>query len=405
MTTGACFSGRWSQGPFPRGTGGPLRPRRTGGSRRTSYGSLLLLPPAAPPPPLRYPHVPTPGTTSTPLRATSGSGGHTPHALPYGEEHHEASAYDFSPRVKEEALVLLFQMELDVMLQRALHYDAYEEAKAIRRQRDEVDRAGATLQAAKGAASGSSPRGSSVEMMDVTTQGLALRSQLQRAVEEEDYAEAAKIRDELTNLEKAAQMAALRASEFDVQMQPRFRLGQRVWRASRAGRGAYRGTVIGWDARCCETEEWVQSKMMMMMKKKKSNTTTSNNNNDGDRKGTMGTEEGGEREREGEGEGEEPRMILDQYFYHVLVDARDWGEPEEVPTTYVGESELSAPSTSWVQEHPEDGEFRSPFSYAFFLGTDNRGDLIPVEQLRNKYSVERWDVGPIVEADEDDEED
>ena len=84
---------------------------------------------------------------------------------------------------------------------------------------------------------------------------------------------------------------------------------------------------------------------------------------------------------------------------------RDWGDHDELPVVYLPESEVDAPVTSWIQERKEDGDLDSPFAYALFLGKDNRGDLIPVAQLRNKYAVERWDVHPIPGEESDSEGD
>jgi hypothetical protein len=66
------------------------------------------------------------------------------------------------------------------------------------------------------------------------------------------YSDAAKYRDLLAELEKRSKQAAAAASEWR-SAAPLLRLGQRVvHRAS-----GYRGAVVGWDAACCEDEEWV----------------------------------------------------------------------------------------------------------------------------------------------------
>lgn len=71
------------------------------------------------------------------------------------------------------------------MIQRALHHDAYEQAKEIRARREQVDVAYQKLQATKGPGSGGAAPGQSQEVVDITAIGLRLRSDLQRAVESE----------------------------------------------------------------------------------------------------------------------------------------------------------------------------------------------------------------------------
>ena len=43
--------------------------------------------------------------------------------------------------------------------------------------------------------------------------------------------------------------------------------------------------------------------------------------------------------------------------------------------------------------HGQD-DFRHPYSYLLFLGTDPAGDLLPARQLRDKYSAPRREVYP-----------
>lgn len=45
---------------------------------------------------------------------------------------------DLSALANEELVLLLFQLELDTQLQRALNYEAFDVAQEIRRRRDEV---------------------------------------------------------------------------------------------------------------------------------------------------------------------------------------------------------------------------------------------------------------------------
>jgi hypothetical protein len=95
---------------------------------------------------------------------------------------------------------------------------------------------------------------------------------------------------------------------------------------------------------------------------------------------------------------------LEQPFYHILVDIRDWEElaPEQgtkVPTAYVAEESLSWPAQegqSWLEKYEDTArvEFRHPFEYLFFLGPDAQGDFVPTTELRAAYNEERQDVHP-----------
>ena len=65
-------------------------------------------------------------------------------------------------------------------------------------------------------------------LVPLPNKGLLLRSDLARAIDEEDYAAAARIRDELAALEEdASQLAANMESERWDQAQPLFEIGQR----------------------------------------------------------------------------------------------------------------------------------------------------------------------------------
>ena len=71
-------------------------------------------------------------------------------------------------------------------------------------------------------------------MRTLLAQGLLLRSDLNRAIEEEDYATAARIRDELAAMEEGASMleASMEIERWDV-AQPLFEIGQRFVHATK----------------------------------------------------------------------------------------------------------------------------------------------------------------------------
>eukprot|EP00879_Flechtneria_rotunda_P024998 GHRR01026527.1.p1 GENE.GHRR01026527.1~~GHRR01026527.1.p1 ORF type:complete len:133 (+),score=43.10 GHRR01026527.1:3-401(+) len=93
----------------------------------------------------------------------------------------------------------------------------------------------------------------SLDLSDSMSEGLRLRTEMQRAVQEERYADAAKFRDLLAALDRQAKQAAALAAEAGPGSKAlRLRLGQRVVHRT----FGYRGVVVGWDVGCCEEEEW-----------------------------------------------------------------------------------------------------------------------------------------------------
>jgi len=160
----------------------------------------------------------------------------------------------------------------------------------------------------------------------------------------------------------AVQNTAARAAEFaEGPKTPAFKLGQRVVHE----RVGWRGCVVGWDPVCLESPAW---KASALVSEEEASSTC----------------------------------------YHVLIDTRDFEalglgadeEGEEVgppPLAYVPEGRLSAPSPpdTWSSLHPPpEGALDHPFAYLLFLGPDARGDMIPSRALRERFGVERRDVGP-----------
>ncbi|KAI8477009.1 MAG: hypothetical protein J3K34DRAFT_498324 [Monoraphidium minutum] len=306
-----------------------------------------------------------------------------------------------SAMVNEEVVYFIFQLELDAQLQRALNYTAYEAAQQVRAKRETVDLALRQMQerkSASAAAGGGEQAGAAIAAIDLTSEGLQLRGEMQRAVEEERYADAAKFRDLLAELEKRSKQAAAAASEWKAGGAGGavLRLGQRVLHK----RSGFRGVVVGWDPACCEDEEWVG------------------------RSGAAKLEGG-----------------LQQPFYHVLVDVRDWEfDAAQPPVAYVAQELLAAPEllddgASWGEVYGTE-ELQHPYGYILFLGADARGDMLPCRrgaaqrrargsalalarplrtirvpgcrtpaQLRDKYSQARRDVFRPGTEDSDDGDD
>ncbi|KAF5827961.1 Hemimethylated DNA-binding protein YccV like-domain-containing protein [Dunaliella salina] len=314
-----------------------------------------------------------------------------------------------SEMVNEEMVYFIFQMDLDVQLQRALNYEAYEFAQGVRAKRQRVDEALSVMMQRKVQNVSSEAASAAMDSSELAAEGLGLRAKMQQAVEEERYSDAARIRDMLADLERRAKRAEALAAEFKPSRVPRaFRLGQRV----KHRKFGYRGLVVGWDAQCCESDEWAEAVGVASL----------------------------------------PRGSK-QPFYQLLVDVRDWSFDYTLPpVAYVAEDFLWAPEQggpegmealqgaqsrsqdaegstaaassssssssaagksqegpktgepmSWVERFGE-GPFRHPYEYMLFLGRDARGDYLPCKQLRDRYNVQRRDVwAPGDDGTEDDD--
>lgn len=98
-----------------------------------------------------------------------------------------------SPLIYEELMYFIFQLDLDTQLQRSLNYEAYEMAKEIREKRQAVDDAVARMARVKGknaggpsaGAGGGGSAGGQLTAADFASEGLRLRTEMQRAVEQE----------------------------------------------------------------------------------------------------------------------------------------------------------------------------------------------------------------------------
>uniref|UniRef100_A0A7R9VCC7 Hemimethylated DNA-binding domain-containing protein n=1 Tax=Chlamydomonas euryale TaxID=1486919 RepID=A0A7R9VCC7_9CHLO len=180
-----------------------------------------------------------------------------------------------SELVAEETVYLMFQLDLDVQLQRSLNINAFDRAQEIRNRRQKLDETIAEMTERKALKMGAPGSLATLSFSDFASEGLRLRSDMQRAVEDERYEDAAKVKTLLAELEMESKRAQAEAEEWR-SVQPKLRLGQRVMHRT----GGYRGLVVGYDLQCCETNEWV-----------------------------MGVQLKGKEQ---------------QPFYHILVDERDW---------------------------------------------------------------------------------
>lgn len=263
-----------------------------------------------------------------------------------------------SAMVNREVVLFLIQLELDSQLQRALTYDNFDLVKELRRKRDSIDEALRELQKEKGYGCGSR-HARDGSQFNLAPQALAIRADLSRAIEEEKYDEAARLRDKLTKIEESSEEANMPCPVAE----PAFSLGQMIVHTTKG----YRGVVCGWDLACCEDDAWKVG-------------------------ASTGSLKGGE----------------DQVFYHVLVDVGDWPlEDELAPVAYVAEELLDEASMAdFESDEPlVNSSFQHPYSYLMFLGSDGHGNLIPARQLREKYCIERRDVHPPGQDDSDESDD
>jgi hemimethylated DNA binding protein len=261
-----------------------------------------------------------------------------------------------SALVNREAVLFLFQLEMDAQLQRSLTYENFDLAQEIRSRRQQVDQALKELQDHKGYGCGAR-RASNSAQIDFAPAALRLRSRMADAVTEERYSDAATLRDELAALEERAAEAEMPCPTTE----PRFSLGQMT---VHNGKG-YRGIICGWDLACCESPEWQEAAGVHNLRN--------------------GTE---------------------QVFYHVLVDVSDWPEDyDEPPVAYVAEELLAAASLAdFASPEPlASASFEHPYSYLMFLGSDGHGNMIPCRQLRDKYCVARKDIYVAVSDDEEED--
>lgn len=239
-------------------------------------------------------------------------------------------------------------------LSRALTYEDFDTVASIRTSRRQVDDALEELQDNKGLGSGTRAATRSDEFnFDHAPTILRIRSEMASAVEEERYSDAAKLRDELRQVEEMVECKVSEASTSTCRnRQPQFALGESVLHM----KGGYRGVVCGWDMECCESEEWRSLTGVSSL--------------------VHGTA---------------------QIYYHLLVDTRDWpmDSEQQPPIAYVAEELLASGSSANFDGNGEalvDGSFQHPFSYLMFLGPDGQGNLLPCRQLRDRYNVFRKDV-------------
>lgn len=160
---------------------------------------------------------------------------------------------------------------------------------------------------------------------------------LQKAIDSENYALAAGLRDDIAKLEVESLAVSAKALAYQ-NVKYAFRLGQKV----RHKIHGYRGVICGMDPVCCESKSWMETANVDKLSKGPN-----------------------------------------QPFYQVLVDV--YVDPELL-VAYVAEENLSA------AEESEKGRFDHPYIEFLFYGEDTAGDFIPIKQLREKYDQPRYEA-------------
>ncbi|KAH0991367.1 hypothetical protein GBA52_002850 [Prunus armeniaca] len=126
-----------------------------------------------------------------------------------------------SEAANEDILIFFFQLDLATRVQYALNTEQYDIAQQLRNKLTEVEAEVIRQQEAK---RGSSPKS---EAQDKAISIIRLRADLQKAIESENYALAAKLRDAISELEAESLAASAKALAHE-NANYSFRLGQRV---------------------------------------------------------------------------------------------------------------------------------------------------------------------------------
>ncbi|KAH9774103.1 Clp protease adapter protein ClpF [Citrus sinensis] len=236
-----------------------------------------------------------------------------------------------SESANEDILFFFFQLDLATRVQCALNMEEYDIAQQLRNKLTEVEEEiSRQLEAKKGLSSKS-------EAQDKALSIICLRADLQKAIDSENYALAADIRDQISKLEAESLAASAKALAFE-NARFAFRLGQKVNHKI----FGYRAVICGMDPVCCESSSWMETAQVEKLQRGPS-----------------------------------------QPFYQVLVDVH--ADPN-ILVAYVAEENLLA------SDQPDMARFDHPYISFLFYGTDTAGDFIPIKQLREKYNRPRYEV-------------
>ncbi|XP_061976864.1 clp protease adapter protein ClpF, chloroplastic isoform X1 [Populus nigra] len=164
-----------------------------------------------------------------------------------GEQELDASS-ERSESANEDILIFFFQLDLATRVQYALNVEQYDIAQQLRNKLTEVEGEVIRQQEAKRGSSSKS------EAQDKAISIIRLRSDLQNAIENENYAVAAGLRDQISELEAESLAASAKALVYE-NAQYAFRLGQKVKHKT----FGYQAVVCGMDPICCESSSWMET--------------------------------------------------------------------------------------------------------------------------------------------------
>ncbi|KAK4261038.1 hypothetical protein QN277_004090 [Acacia crassicarpa] len=257
-----------------------------------------------------------------------------------GREQEFEASVERSEMAHNDVAILLFQLSMATRVQYFLNVEQYDTAQQLRSQLTEVEAEVIKQQ--------EEIRGlpSKSEAQDKALSIIRLRSDLQNAIESEDYDLAATLRDEISKLEQESLVASAKVLAYE-NAQYAFRLGQKV----RHKAYNYIGVICGMDPVCCESSPWMES--VQVQKLSRGST---------------------------------------QPFYQVLVDVH---VDPELLVAYVPEENLLA------LDEPDMRRLNHPYVMSLFYGMDSAGDYIPVKQLREKYNKPRHEIPTDPPIDED----
>ncbi|KAG8661691.1 hypothetical protein MANES_01G030400v8 [Manihot esculenta] len=164
-----------------------------------------------------------------------------------GNQESDASC-ERSENANEDILIFFFQLDLATRVQYALNMEQYDIAQQLRNKLTEVEEEVIRQQEAKRGSSSKS------EAQDKAISIIRLRADLQNAIENENYAAAAQLRDQISKLEAESLAASAKALAFE-SAQYAFRLGQKLTHK----KFGYRAVVCGMDPTCSESSSWMET--------------------------------------------------------------------------------------------------------------------------------------------------
>ncbi|CAK7326163.1 unnamed protein product [Dovyalis caffra] len=333
-----------------------------------------------------------------------------------GEQELDASS-ERSESANEDILIFFFQLDLATRVQYALNVEQYDIAQQLRNKLTEVTshfrayydlifncvvsfmlnefaswKVEAEVIGQQEAKRGSSSKS---EAQDKAIRIIRLRADLQTAIENENYAVAAELRDQISELEAESLAASAKALVYEnahcikyvekesIEMyschgstseEPNVMILNSMhagfsfpdtgssrfpyWSNNYNFHRCYRAVVCGMDPVCCESSSWMETAHVEKLAR-----------------------------------GSSQPFYQVQCISHFVVGERLKGHAFS-PASYVPEENLVAP------EKPDQGRFDHPYISFLFYGMDTAGDFIPIKQLREKYSRPRHEV-PIDPPDDD----